>query len=227
MKAYGYCRCSGIGQMDGDGPTRQRDAIQKFATTRGLEIVAWFMESHTGTDLEGRPEFQKMRQELVSDGVRTVIVERIDRLARDIMIQETILADFRKNGIELKSATPGEEDLCGNDPTRTLIRQILGCFAQYERTMIISKLNAGRARKRAKGEHAEGVYPFGSKPGESTILDHILDCSRDGFQPSQTARLLNDLGYKTRYGKRWHSGTISKILRRHKECETSVKGENV
>ena len=33
---------------------------------------------------------------LVSSGVRMVIVEKLDRAARDIMIQETIFADFRK-----------------------------------------------------------------------------------------------------------------------------------
>src|SRR5208337_3711663 len=215
MKGYGYCRCSGIGQMDGDGPTRQRDAIQAFADKHGIEIVEYFMESHTGTDLEGRPEFRKMRQLLVSGTVKLVIVERIDRLARSIMIQETIIADFKKNAIDLKSATPGEDDLCGDDPTRTLIRQLIAAFSEYERKIIIAKLNAGRARKRAQGEKAEGVHPFGSKPGEAETLARIKLLRKMGDQPSVIANKLNSESVVTRYGKRWHAATISKILRRH------------
>lgn len=215
--AFGYVRCSGIGQMAGDGPERQRLAIEEFARRNFMQIEDWYVESHTGTDLDGRPEFREMRAKLVSNGVRTVIVERLDRLARDILIQETILADFKNNGIELKSATAGEDDLCGTDPTRTLIRQILGIFAQYERSMIVSKLLAARARKRATGERAEGVLPFGSKLGEDEALRYMLTHAKAGASPSHIAVNLNHVGFKTRHGKRWHSATVSKILKRQRE----------
>jgi DNA invertase Pin-like site-specific DNA recombinase len=46
---------------------------------------------------------------LHANGVKTVIVERLDRLARDLRLQETIIADLRKNGFELVSAA--EPDL--------------------------------------------------------------------------------------------------------------------
>lgn len=216
MKAFGYIRCSGVGQLDGDGPSRQRAAIQEFADKHGITIERWFMESHTGTDLEGRPEFRAMRLELVSDGIRLVIVERVDRLARDIMIQETILADFRKNGIDLKSATPGEEDLCGNDPTRTLIRQILGCFAQYERSMIVAKLNAGRRRKKANGQRSEGRLPYGSKDGEPGILADIFEASQHGMTASMIADILNSQKRFSRTQRPWKPFSISRIIQRSK-----------
>ena len=225
MDAYGYIRCSGIGQLDGDGPQRQRDAIEAFAQAHDATILKWFVESHTGTDLEGRPEFQKMRQELAANGTRMVIVERIDRLARDILIQEMVLADFRKNGIELKSATPCEDDLCGTDPTRTLVRQILGCFAQYERSMIILKLNAGRARKRANGGHAEGPPRFGNKPGEAETYDRIISGAKAGLTAETIADSLNDRGLFSRSGKPWKPQTINKIIRRwrYEECENESR----
>src|ERR1035441_9516121 len=170
----GYGRCSSLGGMDGDGPIRQRTAIQKFADEHGIEIVSFYEESHTGSDLEGRTEFKQMRSLLVSNGVRLVIVEKLDRLARSIMVQETILADFKKHDIELKSATPGEDDLCGEDPTRTLIRQILGCFFEYERKMIESKLRAARQRMKVQKGKCEGQKAFGTLPGESGILKRII-----------------------------------------------------
>lgn len=213
-KAFGYIRCSGLGQLSGDGPDRQREAIQTFADLNQIEIAEWFTESHTGTDLEGRPQFQRMRKALVSDGVHTVLIEKLDRLARDIIVQETILADFKKNSIDLFSATPGEDGLCGNDPTRTLIRQILGCFFEYERKMIVSKLNAARDRKRANGERMEGRLPYGMKQGEAKVLAQIQSMSAAGFAPSSIAATLNTQGIATRYNKMWHAATVSKILAR-------------
>lgn len=50
-----------------------------------------------------------------ANGVKVVIVERLDRLARDLMVQETIVADLRKYGFELVSVA--EPDLMANDPT--------------------------------------------------------------------------------------------------------------
>lgn len=89
-------------------------------------------------DLENRPAFIEMLTALHGDGVDLVLVERLDRLARDLMIQETIIGDLRKYGFELISVH--EPDLLKDDPTRTLIRQIMGAIAEYERKIIVSKL---------------------------------------------------------------------------------------
>jgi hypothetical protein len=50
-------------------------------------------------------------------------------LARDLMVQETIIADLRKYGFDLVSVA--EPDLMANDPTRVLMRQLMGAVAQY------------------------------------------------------------------------------------------------
>ena len=82
-------------------------------------------------------------------GINTVIVEKLDRIARDLMIQETIIQDFREHGISLISALEGA-DLLDNDATRKLVRQILGAIAEYEKTMMVQKLRVARQRKKAK-----------------------------------------------------------------------------
>lgn len=221
MKAFGYVRCSSMGGMDGDGPIRQRAAIEKFCQNNGIVIEGIYEESHTGSDLEGRTEFHKMRSAMLANGVRMVICEKLDRLARSIMVQETILADFKKHGIELRSATVGEDDLCGTDPTRTLIRQILGCFFEYERKMIELKLRAARQRARDAGKRCEGRLPFGSKAGEAGTLCLILDMFRSGMRPEEIASRLNSQAIKARQGGKWHPATISKLVNRHERCASS------
>ena len=94
-EAFAYLRVSGKGQIDGDGFLRQRAAIKVYADGHGIRIVRYFEEQGvSGTkDLENRPALQEMLLALMSNGVRTVLIEKLDRLARDLMVQETIVGD--------------------------------------------------------------------------------------------------------------------------------------
>jgi DNA invertase Pin-like site-specific DNA recombinase len=60
-----------------------------------------------------------MRAAMATDGVSVVIVEKLDRLARDLMVQEAAIADFHKHGLTLLSVV--EPDLMANDATRILM----------------------------------------------------------------------------------------------------------
>ena len=40
---------------------------------------------------------------LLANGTRTVLVERLDRCARDLMVQESIIADFKRKGLSIIS----------------------------------------------------------------------------------------------------------------------------
>jgi DNA invertase Pin-like site-specific DNA recombinase len=102
------------GQVEGDGFDRHREAIAGYAAAHGIEIVRFFQEEGvSGTkDLENRPALHELMVALLSNGVGTVVIEKLDRLARDLMVQETILGDMRKNGFELLSVA--EPDLCPN-----------------------------------------------------------------------------------------------------------------
>ena len=67
---------------------------------------------------------------LYASGVRLVLIESLDRLARDLMVQESIIGDFTRKGFKLVSVT--QPDLIDHNPNRTLFRQLLGSFAEYE-----------------------------------------------------------------------------------------------
>ena len=121
---FAYLRVSGKGQLEGDGFTRQLVAIKKHAAAQGIKIVRIFREEGvSGTkDLENRPALQQLLVALHSNGIRLVLIEKLDRLARDLMIQESIVADMKRNGFEIVSVS--EPDMCSDDPSRVLIRQI-------------------------------------------------------------------------------------------------------
>ena len=212
LKAFAYLRVSGKGQIDGDGFTRQLTAIRNYAEANDIKIMKVFREEGvSGTkELENRPAFLEMMTALHSNGTKLVMVEKLDRLARDLMIQETIIGDLRKNGFDLVSVA--EPDLLQDDPSRKMMRQIFGAISEYEKTMIVLKLRGARNRQRATTGHCEGAKAFGTLPGEVAVIDRMKALRAEGMGFDRIAAKLNEDGVKPRRGARWHGLTVNKIL---------------
>ena len=213
-KAFGYLRVSGKGQVRGDGFPRQAKAIREYAQAHGIRLVKVFREEGvSGTkDLENRPALSELLQALHGNGVKLVLVEKLDRLARDLMVQETIIGDLRKYGFELVSVN--EPDLLQDDPTRVLMRQMMGALAQYEKATIVIKLRGARERKRAKTGRCEGRKPFGNTQAERRAIERMGELRTQGMGFDRIARKLNDEGVPTRGRGRWHGWAVNQILRR-------------
>jgi len=131
-QALAYLSVSGRAQVDGDGFPRQRKAIAAYARSSRIEVVGEHRdEGVSGTrELEGRAGLAALLDRVEADAIRTVLVERADRLARDLMVGEIILSRFRELGVEVIAAEGGTELTAGeSDPTRKLIRQVLGAVS--------------------------------------------------------------------------------------------------
>lgn len=210
---FAYLRVSSQGQLEGDGFTRQLTAIRKFAASNDMRIARVFREEGvSGTkDLENRPALQELMAALQSDSTKTVLIEKLDRLARDLMIQESIVADARRKGCQIVSVT--EPDMCSEDPSRTLIRQILGAFAEYERKMIVAKLRGARQRIRTKLGRCEGRKPFGSRDGELAVIERMRQLRQNGLAVDTIADTLNKEKLAPRSGKQWYSMSVYRVLK--------------
>jgi DNA invertase Pin-like site-specific DNA recombinase len=208
-KAFAYIRVSGPDQLKGDGPERQREAILAFAASNGIEIAEFFVEQVTGKN-EGdtRIEWSRLLGQL--NGVRTIIVEKLDRLARLLIVQEKILLDLASRDVVLLTADGQDSD--DVDPARVMFRQFLGAIAQYERACIVSKLRSARDRKRRDTGRCEGAKRYGTLEGEAETLElmKMLRCGGKTFD--QIAEILNETDHPTRHGKKWHGTTVNKIL---------------
>lgn len=218
QQAVSYVRVSGKGQADGDGPERQRQAIGRFAQATRLTVVEEFSDlGVSGTkELSGRPGLARLLDRLESNGVRTVVVERADRLARDLMVQEVILGQFAKIGARILTAD-GVDLTTGDDPTRRLIRQVLGAVAEFEKNVLVLKLRAARERKRARGERVEGVKPYGHHPAERAVVGRMRQLRRKPpkgrhLSLSSIAAQLNAEGHRNRAGRVWSPQMVHHVL---------------
>jgi DNA invertase Pin-like site-specific DNA recombinase len=168
------------------------------------------------TELADRPGLAALIDRLESNGVRTVVVERADRLARDLMVQEVILGQFAKIGARILTAD-GVDLTSSEDPTRRLIRQVLGAVAEFEKNVLVLKLRAARERQRARGQRVEGVKPYGYLPAERALLERMRQLRR---KPVKGRRLsiaaiaaqLNAEGHRNRAGREWSPQMVHHVL---------------
>src|SRR5207248_1129302 len=100
-----------------------------------------------------------------------LLVYRLDRLARDLVLQELLVARLRANGTPVRSVTEPEVETDTDDPTKVLIRQILGALAQYERALIRGRMLAGKAVKAARGGYVGGQPRYGRKAVAGELVD--------------------------------------------------------
>jgi DNA invertase Pin-like site-specific DNA recombinase len=221
--AFSYLRVSGKGQVDGDGFPRQRESVQKYAKAHRVEIVGEYRdEGVSGTkDHFDRPGLTDLFVAIKSNGVRLVLVERADRLARDLMVGEIILAEFRSLGVRVIDASSGTDlTVEDDDPTRTLMRQMLGAIAQWEKSIIVQKLRAARVRIRRDKGRCEGRKPYGAMPGEQATITKMREMRQQGLSYDAIAKALNDAGIAPRTSLRagrqtkWHGAAVQRILAR-------------
>src|SRR6266849_6449371 len=203
-KAYAYLRVSGKAQVDGDGFTRQLAAVKAYASAHDLKIVRVFREEGVSGTVENmnRPAWSELMATLHSNGVRTILIEKLDRLARDLMVQEATIADLQKHGFTLISVA--EPDLMATDPTRILMRQLMGAVAQYDKSQIVLKLRGARMRKRAREGRCEGRKPYGEFQGELATIERMRALRASGMGFDRIAAQLNADRLKPRTGERWH-----------------------
>jgi DNA invertase Pin-like site-specific DNA recombinase len=214
MNAYAYLRVSGMGQVDGDGFTRQGEAISRYACSQGITIEQTFREEGvSGTkELDNRPALQELLLAIDGGDVRMVLIEALNRLARDLMVQETILGDLRKRGITVISVS--EPNLCSDDPSRKLMRQIFGAIAEYDKAMIVLKLRGARQRMKARTGRCEGSKPFGAADGHRPIIDRIMALRGSGLAVDTIAETLNAEGLKSKTGGKWYGSSVRNVVLR-------------
>ena len=218
IECVGYCRVSGKGQTAGTGLDRQEQAIRAYAKKNNYKLLQIYLEAFTGTE-SARPVFEDMLADLLSNGCRIIIVECLDRLARDLAVQLQIIALLASKKITLINAMTGQDVTAPSDPMSRAMIQIQGSFAELDKSLLVRKLKKGRQAKRSKDGYCEGRKPFGFYPAEADTVNRIKQLYRkkpgeDRLSCYQIAKALNREDRKTRQGGIWRDTQIRAILKR-------------
>lgn len=142
---YGYLRVSTKGQArDGNSLEAQKQSLK----AAGAEVL--FTDIYTGKTTT-RPEFDKLLQQVKPND--TIIVTKLDRIARSAQEGIALINDLVERGIRVNIINMGVMD---NTPTGKLIRNIMLCFAEFERDIILQRTREGREIARQNPNYREG-----------------------------------------------------------------------
>ena len=108
------------------------------------------------TDLESRPELAALLEALSANGVRVVLIEDATRFARDLIAQELGIVVLVSRGVKVITAN-GDDPCDTSDPSRVMMRQIAGAFAQYEKARLVAM------QDRARGHHLGVEHGIGAQ----------------------------------------------------------------
>ena len=99
--------------------------------------------------LQGRPGLAEALRRIENHEASVLVLFRLDRLARDLLLQETVVERLRMSGASVISVS--EPDVDSHEPTRILIRQVFGAISQYEKRLLKARMAAGMRLKAARG----------------------------------------------------------------------------
>lgn len=136
MAVYGYARVSTTDQ----DLTVQMDALTRAGcqTVRGEKI--------TGTKREGRAELDTLIQFLREGD--TLMVTRIDRLARSMGDLQDIVRELRAKGVDLKAT---EQPVDTSTAAGKAFLDMLGVFAEFETNLRRERQMEGIAKAKERG----------------------------------------------------------------------------
>ena len=214
--AVGYARTSSATNVgnDKDSLKRQIAAIQSYAKSNHIQVVETFYDASVkGTDnILDRKQFAEMLNYCSINGIKTIIVEGVDRFARDLLVQLTGYDYLKKQGIQLIPANAPDYFL-RDDPTSQLIRNVLSSLAMHEKASLCSKLAAARARKKAVTGRCEGRKPITVTAPDAVSYARKLASVRKR-KPSlrKVAIALADAGFVNPNGKIYSAMTVRSML---------------
>ena len=249
--AVAYLRVSSQGQAleHRHGFERQEAACRAWAKEHRRTVSAVYRDAHTGTEAD-RPEWERLILDIgqsVSQGregeevgstkvgatapiqpAAVVVIESLDRLARDVIIQSVLIKRCIDAGVLLFAANTGE-NVCEaflSDPTRKALLQIQGVFNQLEKERLVIKLRKAREAKRQKAGRCEGRKRYGEHQAhaerESAVVDLVRQLRRKpiggerlsfaAIAAELNARAAQDDALRPRAAAKWHPTQVQRML---------------
>jgi DNA invertase Pin-like site-specific DNA recombinase len=135
----------------------QRRELLAAAERRGWTVAAEFCdEGISGANgRDKRPGFDKLCRAVVRHQFDVVAAWSVDRLGRSVQDLVAFLGELHGAGVDLYLDRQGVDT---STPAGKALFQMLGVFAEFERSIIQERIAAGIARARAKGTRSGKAF---------------------------------------------------------------------
>jgi len=219
-KFIGYYRISTKHQVRQDdkslGVEAQKTAVNKFISNAGI-LIGEFVEIESGKNND-RPILEKAIRESEKTGA-TLLISHLSRLSREVGFLFQLKSRIENSGIKIKSL-----DIPNMD---TLNLGIYGTIAQHERELTSTRTKNALAELKKIGKvlgTPANLTNDAKLKGQIAIKRNARDndrnrqakavitaCLSKGMTLRQTADYLNELNFRTRYGKSFMATTVMRL----------------
>lgn len=163
--------------------TRDQSLGRQATGMDHLELDKVFEEKESAKSKE-RPELRACI-DYARDG-DVLYIYSIDRLARSLSDLQSIIKELVDKGVTVKFIKESQtysKDI--SNPFNTVLLQVLGAFAEFERNIMLERQAEGIAH--AKSHGTKTGKPFGKQPLDMTRKDEAIELSKKGNNISQIA----------------------------------------
>jgi site-specific DNA recombinase len=234
-RVYALYRVSTLGQVEKDDIPMQKQVCREFAQRQGWNIIREFSEKGVSgfkVSAKDRDAIQEIQQDAALGKFDILLVFMFDRLGRRDDETPFVAEWFVKNGIEVWSATEGQQRFDSHvDKLMNYIRY-WQASGESLKTSIRTKTRLGQLTE--EGHYTGGTVPFGYRAVDKgrvnkknrTVFD--LEINEDeaeivrlifhkyvveGFGSQRICRYLHDEGIKHRDGKGFPNTSLNRIIK--------------
>lgn len=208
--------------VDGYSIAAQKENLITFAKTNNFIIYDVYAdEGISGKSVEGRPSVKRLIKDIQDGKVDVVLIQKFDRLTRNITDTEEFIKLFQKYDVDVWSISDGKVDISNsNGKFMTLLR---GLFAQHERELTSERIKVAFSEKARQGYTlCCGCTPYGydrikgdkiivENPEQAEVVRRIFKMYADGTPFTTIAKKLTAEGIPTK--------RVGKTVNKHKNGE--------
>ena len=183
-KTFGYARVS---TLDQDLEV-QHEALR----AAGVREELIFAEKASGSTRTNRRELERLLR--ILDAGDTLVITRIDRLARSMRDLQNIVHDLKAKGVSLRAT---EQPIDTSTAAGKAFFDMLGVFAEFETSLRRERQAEGIARAKRQGVYRGGVRRIDRETVKSLRTDGVTPTEigrRLGISRRQVYRILGEQG---------------------------------
>lgn len=233
MKAAVYCRVSTDRQAsEGESLEMQVARAREICESHGWELAEVYQDVISGRK-DKRPALARFEKDLKAGLFGAVICYKVDRLGRSRRKMHELLELIQARDIRLVSLT---QQIDTSTASGRMMLSILVDFAVFEVEQLSERVSDTLLHVAKSGRHPTGNVPYGYRyeqtrretgedgrevrihgrlvivPTEAEGVRLAFDHYQRMGSLAQTAKAMNDAGYRTRGGHLWEASAIRQLL---------------